>query len=451
MKFIVNVAALLLALTVVACGGGGVNSVTNPSLAGDLVMETSTSSDADVVLGGTHKYVVSLVGAENLSEPVMVTVTSSNGQVAPIESNSCAISGLLSNSESDSCDFFVRGISRGSATITVSANNYPTMIESLNVSQQWGTFSGAVMVGKTSMPTDQLTFGGDYLYSFDRNAVAKSNGNAWRIVGGGDVITDEFLEFPEMASESSSVCVSAVFYDNQSILTKVKCSTNDSLWQTLPILAGWEVDKISLYKGNVYVLVYSITLGVTVMSCPINNCITWQQQGQLLPYSSSYQGYAMFESKPFIQNQTGIYSQDGSGAWQLYGSYVPSGSNLLAAGVDGVTILPLTDESIQQIYYNGIPGNAFTTISTGITTTDSPGNAGLAMSNHTEFANPGDGNIYSSTSESSIWSPWSKVGQNTVQLGNVYVNNDKVYALQRYTGSNTLNYTQIYVYSLTVH
>src|SRR3990167_5508131 len=140
-RYTANITLLLSPFMLSACNGGSSDdsAAVNP---GNLVVTSAASANnADVVLGGTHQYVVALANSINLAEPVIVTVTSSNNQVATIQSNTCTTPGV---SATQSCSFYVNGTGTGNATVTVSASNYQPIVESLNVLQQWGTFSSIV-------------------------------------------------------------------------------------------------------------------------------------------------------------------------------------------------------------------------------------------------------------------------------------------------------------------
>ena len=105
-KSAANLAILLSPLMLSACnGGGGSGDSSTPVNPGNLVVTSAVSANnTNVVLGGTHQYVVSLANSQNLSDPVTVTVTSSDNQVAAIQSNTCATTAI---SATQSCSFWI--------------------------------------------------------------------------------------------------------------------------------------------------------------------------------------------------------------------------------------------------------------------------------------------------------------------------------------------------------
>ncbi len=445
---------LLSALMLTACNGGSSGGDT-PSSPGNLVVTSSSTATAtDVVVGGTHQYIVTIANSVNLFEPVILTVTSSNNQVATVQSNTCATTGV---SDTQSCSFYVNGAGTGSATITVSATNYESVIESIDVLQQWGTFSSEVYSNGHQLSASQLTFSGDYLYAYTSGNVVKSNGGEWQVIGGGEAVTDNYSFLPLLASDDTHICVSLNTYDSQGQSGEVKCSINGSVWQTSEVLDGWNVDAITLYQGNIYVLVDDINSNQAVMYCAADNCTSWQQQGQIFPYSSRVNGKTFFQSTAYLQNSAGTYYQADDGSWQLYGSYTVSGNpneaEALVANSNGVALMPLGISGaapyVQQIYYNSSSniGGSFSAVGGGIAIADFAGygNNLLAMNGNELFAAPGDDNIYLSTNVGSVWSLWSQVGQNNPPLTSVYVNNNKVYSIYLYDASIG---SQIYVYSL---
>lgn len=451
---IAKVILLLLPLIFAGCNGGG-SSSDAPTSSGSLVI-SNANSNADVVLGGTHQYFVSLVNAMNLSNPVVVTVTSSNEYVASIESNTCETAHLLSNdSSSQMCSFFIRGNHVGTANITVVSDNYPIITEALEVSQQWGTFSGEVYYDGITLSAHQLTFNGSTIYALTEGGiVVSSDGGPWQLIGGGKVITDDFSREAVMASDSTSVCI-ALNYNHSVIRGEVKCSTNGSNWQTSALLDGWNISEITVYNNTVYALVYGFGFDFTVMSCPVNNCSNWQQVGQIFSDQSNVGGgSALFESMPFIQNNISTYYESTDGSWQLYGNYATTVGNYMFANSNGVVMMPVNKPAplhVQQVYYNSSSniGGDFTPIGGGITVINSRGlsNNPLAFDNNSIFTEPGDGNIYMSTNSGNIWSSWNKVGYNNPSLNNVYVNDNKVYSISYYS-KNKISGSQIYVYSL---
>ncbi|MBP9741965.1 MAG: hypothetical protein KBD37_01255, partial [Burkholderiales bacterium] len=316
---VAKVILLLLPLIFVGCNGGSSSGASTSS--GSLVI-SNANSNADVVLGGTHQYFVSLVNAMNLSDPVTVTVSSSNSYVASIESNTCETTYLLSNDKSSqTCSFFVRGNNVGIANITVVSDNYSVLTESLNVSKQWGTFSNEVYYDGMHLSASQLTFTDSTAYAFTGDIVVSSNGGPWQLVGGDGLITDDFSREFFMANEGTNVCVS-INYNGSLIQGEVKCSLNGSDWQTSALLDGWNISKIAVYNNTIYALTYGFGFDFTLMSCPVNNCSNWQQVGQIFSDQSNMGGGStLFESMPFIQNNISTYYESIDGSWQLYGSY----------------------------------------------------------------------------------------------------------------------------------
>ncbi len=451
-KFTAKALVILPLLTLTACNGGsGGGSGSAPVVTpGNLVVTNADSANnTDVVLGGTHQYTVTLANSQNLSEPVTVTVTSSNSQVAAIQSNTCTTTGI---SATQSCSFYVNGTSTGNATITVGATNYQSVTVQLNVAQEWGTFSSPVISNDIQFTPIQLSVNGDLVYALGNSgSVVKSDGGEWQEVGGGDVITDEFFDAPTMVSDDTHVCVSLVSVNNTgSLLSEVKCSTNGSAWQTSAVLSGWQARDISLYQGNIYVLANNQNLGMAIMSCPLDNCTSWQRQGGILSFDGTIAGYTLFESTGYTQNESGVYYTDENGAWQLYGSYTADGTNLLTASASGVAFVPFANQVAPYtlpVYYNSSSniGSEFSSIGGGISVeTVIDGALGIAMNNNQLFVAI-SGNIFSSTNISNVWSSWSQVGQNNPSLNGVYINNNKIYSI--YDIPNSFG-SQVYVYSL---
>ncbi len=448
-KFVLFLSPILLT----ACNGGGGGSSDNSTVnTGNLVVTSANSANnTNVVLGGTHQYTVSLANTENFDGSVNVTITSSNDQVAMLQSNSCSTTAVTAT---QSCSFYVKGISNGNATITASATNYQSAAESLTVSQQWGTFSSQVTNGN-QLTVSQITFGGDYVYAYADGAVVQSNGGEWQVVGGGNVITADFSYTPAMASDATHVCVGLGF-NGSGLATEVKCSSNGGTWQTSATLNDWQIYNMSLYQNNIYILAYSFGSISAVFSCPVDNCTNWQQQGQTFStIGATGGGNAIFESTPFIQNNTGTYYKSGDGTWQLYGNYATNNGNYMAVDSTGVAMMPVEFSSAtplpytQQVYYNGSNniGGSFDSVSSGIEINSFTGYARdlLAINGNAIFASPATDDIYMSTNVANAWLPWAKVGDNNPSLSGVYVNNNIVYSIHYFDNSFG---SQIYVYSL---
>ncbi len=269
-KCLVKAGLILLPLILGACNGGGGGSSSSASTSPGTLVITNPISTTDVVLNGTHQYVVSLVNAVNLSSSVNVAVTSSDSNVAKIEVNTCATTPLNPANGTTTCSFYVAGNSTGTATINVSAVSYPVITKSLDVTQQWGTFGGGSAYANLPGGTSQLNFAGGYVYAMNYGHVAKSNGASWQDVGGGSFITDQFNQDLFMVSDESRVCIS--LNSSSSVAGEVKCSFNGSNWQTLSVINGSQISSISLYQGNLYALTYTTNpIIFTVETCSIDS------------------------------------------------------------------------------------------------------------------------------------------------------------------------------------
>ena len=451
-KHLVNVILLLPPLIFTACNGGGGGSA-GTQIRGNIAV-ANANSNADVVLGGTHQYTVSLANATDLPYTVMVAVTSSNTNVATIESNTCTTVKLAAPNEMNhDCTFYVVAHNSGSTNITISSPNYPVITEPLNVARQWGTFSGVVEYDKYHTNIIQVAFQGEDVYGVSEYGYAiKSSGYAWQDIGHGKFITDKFSNYPYIVVDQSHVCVSLDY--NGEVKSEVKCSSNGSAWQTLPIIDGmWIWENMSLYQGNLYILALSFTTGTyQMLHCPVDDCTSWQQQGQ--PFVSDEMIGVLYNSTPYVLNSDGVHYQESDGSWHLYGSYpnTIADENVLAANSKGVAIANFVSTApqpySQPIYFNNTVGGTFATIGGNVQINDPAYIMNqLVFADNSLFALLGDGNIYVSNNNNNSWSSWIRVGTNNIPFNYLGINGNKIYGIKRYTESWGGG-SQIYVYSL---
>lgn len=450
----------LLPVMLVACngsGGGSTNSSGTTTPAG-LVL-TNANSDGDVVLGGTYKYYVSLADAKKTSKPIHLNITSSNTYVGAIESNTCStLSSNTSDTSSATCSFFVRGNSIGQTIITISGDDNSQLTETLNILRRWGTF-GSV---HPSYVISQLAFAGDYIYALDNKgsetSVLKTNGTLWQQVGYGGVMTDVYSNNATITADNSHVCVGLTYNASNVYSGEVKCSFNDSAWQTLPIIDRYAITKINLYRGNLYVLLYD-QFQVVVKYCPIDSCNQWQTTDAKTLETSYMVGGTFYNSTPYILDNGGVYrlNVESTGTWESYGSYKNYGTaytySVIVSQV-GAAIMPLHYQTadilyLQRVLYSNVEGGMFALVGGLIPVEESKMNNPnpLAMNDKNILVSPGDGNVYISTNIGNIWLPWSKLGNNNPELNDVYVHNNKVYSIL-YLNPYTTGGSQIYVYSL---
>ncbi len=442
-KIMVGVAISLAAL--ISCNSGTSNDGSTTHL-GDFNVSTNNM----MALNGSEWVYVSLEDSWN-NEVANIKVTNSDDSVITVSQNTCT----QLSPDDVSCKFFIQGTNIGSSTLTVSADGFNSVVESITVERNWGIVGGDQDYG-----IGNLSVSGDNVYAqstaYDLPYVyVSNNGQPWQILGNSQAY-ESGLENWGIASDESHVCAFAEGVVDHTSKGIVSCITNGSSWNQLPNLPGAFFGGISIYQGKVYVEIFDGD-GYNAKYCPIDNCTEWQQLGQPFPnFDMTTNTLGMFESTALIESGNGVYFLDTNGSWSLYGTYTPGTSNYINAlyTESEVFVMPLNESFLgpfnQEIEYNNLSdlGGDFSFINNGINVNAyaCASRSALANRNNTIYAAPQNGNIYASINVNGIWSDWSQIGSSTVPICNIYTNNDgtKLYSL--YTDS--AGHGQIYIYSL---
>ncbi len=455
---------LLLPL-VISCNQVGAN-LPEQFDAGNLVLSNNTGI-ADVVLGGTHQYTLSIVNMQNLKTPIAITISNSNNKVATIESNTCAnpIDPSSYDLHKKSCSFYVRGDAIGNTELSIITNNYPTITVPLTIDQQWGTFGGVTTFDRWGSATPgPLSFNGDnvYVYANPYNApggVLTSQGGSW-VEWGGEFGGSIALIDALLVSDDIHVCAITLNHTPDYIVDDyfdINCSTNGANWKKLPDINQdiifpdknrWEILKLSLRQGTIYAIADNSRLGQRVFSCNVDDCTVWQTSAPLKV--ALYNRGIIFESEAYLEDKDSVYYQSSDGNWQIYGSYSKDGeykSRAMVANSSGVALdLSLTTESIptdmQQIFYKSKNNMGGEFLHVGSIHVGSREALQMVIEKDTIYIKS-DGNVYSSAKlTDKEWTPFTRIGQNNPRIDKIYVHNNKLYA-------TTDNNHQIYVYSLS--
>lgn len=461
--YAVEMAILLLPIFLFGCGGGSGATFSQASSAGSLTL-ANNSSTTDVVLHGTHKYVVQLNDAMNLFDPVTVeSIINSNEQVADIESNTC----LSTDLRTSSCSFYVRGNVAGDTTITVVASNYPPIVESLQIKQQWGSYGEPALNGIGSLYFIEST-----IYTMvGANIWKLDNGKQWQQIDAGSIITTESsYKNNDIALDDNHICVSlyqfyTVFDENDPdygrVDSEARCSVNGSAWQTLPAtLLRWRIQNMWLYNKTLYAFAeqyhYMAPTLEAIFSCPVDNCTYWQQVESLPNIAdTSINDLGFYESTFFFQSASEVYAANNNNII-LYGTHFPTSMNAMAVNSHAIALAYLVESVLigthsYAVSYNDNSniGGAFTeSVGTRIyIDAASQPIPNLAMDEDSIYINVGDGYVRSSKHESDgSWLPFSIVGEeNNLHLYNIFVNNGKLYAINYLSSGGA----QLYTYSLS--
>jgi hypothetical protein len=435
----INMAALS------ACGGGSATSYSDLSPTPVLAVVGNHS----IALGGSEVITINMQNFEYMTDSVQVRVSNSDNSTASMIENNCNQSQLTK--DSPQCTITLSGTRLGDSRITVSAIGYQPLIHDVSVLHQWGGLGGG-----TPYFVNEVDVVEDTIYASTYDMVYKSeSGSAWQVVGGGELSKPDML----IAVEDNAVCsVDQEAAPPYGVSTFVGCSKNSSNWYDLPPqLYHYAPRAASISEGNLYLIVKDLANFVTIIeSCPINNCISWQQQGESTPIWGDGLVDYLYNKTPYIQQHGNLYYQNNSGIWQLYGTYIPGiANNHFAFSPAGAVFLPSDNNTVppytQRVYYldSSNIGESFTEIGNGITINTfshdisySP----IVFHNNTVYANLEDGKIYTATKTGNTWSAWQQVGDSPYPLYNVAISPDgkKLYSIVSENGIDS----KVYVYSL---
>jgi len=449
---VITILAQLAMLVVSASSCSGSGTATNVSMPAPRLTVVGNSS---IALGGSELLTITMQNAEYLTNQVAVSISISDESVAHIVENNC--SQTLLNQDAPQCTVMLGGARLGSARVTVSASDYPTVIKDVSVLRQWGGLGRNLDLFQTfDIYNDNV-----YAYLSDSMVYKSQSGFAWQLVGDGVIARN----FSSMAVSDNSVCVAT--WEASTILSSsafITCSKNGSSWYDLPPQLGNYIPwGLSIYNDNVYLMVNTrVDIGsnwfTMIESCSLYNCVQWKHDGESTTMLDDFlSAQHFYNSTAYIQQDGGLYRQYIDGSWQLYGTYT-SGvtNNHFAFSSTGAVFLPENDNLdppyTQHIYYlnSANVGESFTEINDGLLVNQfGNGRAipSIVLHDNTVYASLGDGKVYTATRSGSSWSPWQQVGDSQYPLWDLHISQDgkKLYAIV-----NAVDFpkSRVYVYTL---